>query len=193
MDCGVSILRLECDAEVGLEGLAPRFLRGQFRAADFDAALDSLDVVLAKHDMTVVLGEDAEACGRNASRRWRGGGAFSPPARNRRTVRVEGNRTPGRYASLGRCSSRGLCRARSRGPRRILANRTRGRRLGSTRRRGSAASALAAAAELPRCRRRLLLSQRCARASGRARSVPRDQNLRGRSPQKARDCMIRQA
>ena len=71
MDCGVSILRLECDAEVGLEGLAPRFLRGQFRAADFDAALDSLDVVLAKHDMTVVLGEDAEACGRNASRRWR--------------------------------------------------------------------------------------------------------------------------
>ena len=71
MDCGVSILRLERDAEVGLKRLAPLLLRGQRRAADFDAALDGLDVVLAEHDMAVVLGEDAEACGRNTSRRGR--------------------------------------------------------------------------------------------------------------------------
>ena len=37
---------LERDAEVGLEGVAPRFLRGKSRApADFDAALDGLEVI----------------------------------------------------------------------------------------------------------------------------------------------------
>ena len=62
---------LERDAEAGLEGVAPLLLRRQRCAAYFDAALDRFDVVLAEHDMTVIFGEDAEACGRNASRRWR--------------------------------------------------------------------------------------------------------------------------